>query len=232
MNKKVVIVEAMGESIELPGLFLKKILSRPLIQIVVDQIKLSKRVDEVVVLTSGSDQDLVKFCKDQSIPVHQSRSKSLLDAYHDVAKTFLADTVVRVKGNCPLTQASIIDAMVVEFDRKVDYFSNCQPVQTVPAGLDIEIFSSLILEEIRDEVREDKHRQAVTSYIYEQPDLFKLQSFELYSELSELDFSIKNIDDFVFMSKVCTDLGEQKFNSGDFDIIDAVNAYNQVVLSQ
>ena len=234
MNKKVVIIEAISESLDLPGLLLKSIFSRPVIKIVTDQIKRSSRVDDIVVLTSEStaDQELADYCAAEGVQVHRSSADNLLESYHDTARQFLADTVIRVQGNSPLLEPTLIDAMLGSFNRKADYYSNCQPVRTVPLGQDIEIFSSAILEEMKDEVRDKDQQQAVTSYLYEQPDLFKLQSFELYSQLAELDFSIKNIDDFVFISKVCGQIGEGKFLAGDFDIIQAVEAYNQVVLSQ
>ena len=234
MNKKVVIIEAFNEFLDLSGAFLKEIFSKPVIQIVTDQIKRSSQIDDFVVLTSDAsvDQELADYCSQHSIQVYQSNAKNLLASYCDTAKEFQADTVVRVMGHSPLLEPSLIDVMLGTFDHKSDYYSNCQPVRTVPIGLDIEIFSAAILGEMMEEVRDKEQQRAVTAYLYEQPDLFKLQSFELYAQLAELDFSIKNHDDFLFISRVCAQIGKEKFISGDFDIIQTVEAYNQVVLSQ
>ena len=141
MNKKVVIIEAISESLDLPGILLKSIFSRPVIQIVTDQIQRSARVDDFVVLTSESsaDQELAEYCSSKGIQVHRSGADSLLESYHDAARQFLADTVIRVQGNSPLLEPTLIDAMLGSFDRKADYYSNCQPVRTVPLGQDLSL---------------------------------------------------------------------------------------------
>ena len=95
--KIVAIVQARMASTRLPGKVLLGLEGKPLIQRVVDKV-LCSNVDKVVVATttSVSDDELVKWCKDNFISFFCGSENNVLKRYYECAKFYDADIVVRV----------------------------------------------------------------------------------------------------------------------------------------
>ena len=66
MKKVLVVIQARMGSTRLPGKVLAEVDGKPLIEILIDRIKLAKKVDQIVVATtdSASDDVLVKKLTD------------------------------------------------------------------------------------------------------------------------------------------------------------------------
>ena len=117
MKKIVAIVEARLNSRRLPNKVLKKIKKKELISIVLERLKLSKKIHQIVVATTKNKKDmkLVNFLKRKKIKFFRGSEKNLFERIFNTANKFKADIIVRVTADNPFTDPDIIDYMLRNF---------------------------------------------------------------------------------------------------------------------
>ncbi len=201
--KVIAIVQARMGSSRLPGKVMKEINGMPLIQILLERLKLSKRIDEVVVATTlaETDQKLVDFLTTKNYLFERGHETDVLDRYIQVAKKHKADVIVRITGDCPLIDPKLVDLVIEKFfSTKSDYCSNIMP-PTYPDGLDIEVFSSKQLLEAKNFSLNLSDFEHVTPSIRRRDDIRKT-NFENSSDLSSLRWTVDELEDFYVISEV------------------------------
>ena len=145
--KVVAIVQARMSSSRLPKKVMKTVVGKTVIQLLLERLSLSKRLNEIVVATSteSSDDVLVEHLKELGFKYFRGSESDVLSRYMGAVETHNADVVVRITGDCPLVDSSLVDLCVDKFCASgSDYLSNTDP-PSFPDGLDIEVFSSSAL---------------------------------------------------------------------------------------
>ena len=145
--KTAVIVQARLGSARLPRKVLKKINGKTLIEIIYFRLSKTKLVDQIIfsIPNTKENNELETFLKKKKISYFRGNEKDVLSRYHQTAKKFKIDNIVRITGDCPLVDYKIVDEFIKVFlKEKKDYVSNCNP-WTYPDGLDVEVFSSKLL---------------------------------------------------------------------------------------
>src|SRR3989339_895873 len=110
----IAILQARVSSSRLPEKVLKPILSRSMLQHQLDRIKNSKLIDILVVATSldKSDDKIEQICLNESVICFRGSLNDVLDRFYHTAKKFNASTIVRLTGDCPLTDPEVIDKVI------------------------------------------------------------------------------------------------------------------------
>ena len=183
--KVVAIVQARMGSTRLPGKVVKKIGDKPMIQLLLERLSLSKMVHEIVVATSTDvkNKDLKRIINKLGYKVFQGSESDVLSRYLGAAKSVNAEIIVRITGDCPLIDPVLVDECISKFKEKtVDYLSNTQP-PTFPDGLDTEVFTIQALEHSANMTKSDYDREHVTPFLRSDPNTRRGQV------LSETDFS-------------------------------------------
>ncbi len=157
MNKTIIIQARMGSS-RLPGKSLKFLNGIPIIQRCYEQCLKSKLADGVIVAipNSKSDDILFNFCKENNLNVFRGDSNNLVDRYYNCAKENNVDMIVRITGDNPVVDPSILDLLIEEhISKKGDYTStrhwdkgNNKLTGLYPAGLSVDIFNFNSLKEM------------------------------------------------------------------------------------
>ncbi len=159
-----IIIQARLGSTRLPRKVLKPILERPLIDFLIERLKQVKLVDQIIVATTSSKEDdvLYDILLKAGIDCFRGSEEDVLDRYYQTAKVFKVDTIIRITADCPLMDPAIVEK-VISFYRsnQFDYVSNIHP-PTYPDGLDVEIFSFLVLEKIWKKAAGREEREHVT----------------------------------------------------------------------
>jgi spore coat polysaccharide biosynthesis protein SpsF len=163
----VAIIQARMGSSRLPGKVLKEVGGRPLLSYQLERVLKSKFIDKVVVATSTLEKDnaLADFCEENQVACFRGSEDDVLSRYYDCAKMYSADTVVRLTGDCPLSDPAIIDAVIQKFlNDKVDYCANTVPIEsaTFPDGTDVEVFGMEALTKAFQEIKDPHFREHVT----------------------------------------------------------------------
>lgn len=192
MKKIVALVQARMGSKRLPEKVMKNVLpEQPLIKVLLKRLSQSKKIEEIVVATSSdaSSDRLEKYVRSLGYNVFRGSENNVLERYFYAAKENNADIVVRITGDCPLVDATLVDQCIEQFiETNVDYLSNTNP-PTYPDGLDVEVFSFTALEQAYKEAVSDFDKEHVTPYL-RNPDLFKQAAFSNAIDYSLLRWTV------------------------------------------
>ena len=217
------IIQARMGSSRLPGKVLKKINNKTILELVVERIKNSKFIDEIVVATSieKNNLPLIELCSSKNIRVFAGSENNVLDRFYQLAKLIKPTQIVRITADCPLHDSDVIDKVIENhLQLKSEYTSNINP-PTYPDGLDIEIFTYKALENAWLNASEVSDLEHVTPYIRNNKEI-KNTNVENQVDYSDLRWTLDEEKDFVLIEKIYQYFAPRidfKMN----DIIDLVN---------
>jgi len=232
-QKIVAIVQARVTSTRLPGKVFMDIKGKPMIWHVINRLKYSKKLDEIILTIPDTreNDELEKFAKKNNIKYFRGSEKDVLSRYYEAARKFKADIIVRITSDCPLIDPRIVDVVVENhLNAKANYTSNTLK-RTFPRGLDVEVVSFEALEKTHKEATEDYQREHVTSYIYEHPEIFKLESVEAQGKLNrpELRITVDTEEDFQLIKEIYKHLYKPRKIFYAQDIIDLLETHPRLI---
>lgn len=198
------IVQARMGSSRLPGKVLERIIHKPMVWHVVNRLKFSKKLDEIILAIPNSKENnvLEQFAKNNKIKYFRGSEQDVLSRYYETAKKFKCDTIVRITSDCPLIDPEIVDKVVEEhLSSKTDYTANVLK-RTYLKGLDVEVLTFEALEKSFKETKKQPHREHVTLYIREHPEKFKRVSVENEKDFSRFRWTVDEKEDLEFVREV------------------------------
>ena len=170
-------IEARMGSSRLPGKVLMDLNGKPVLQRLIERLRLCTTVDDIVVATSDAPGDdiLAQWCQDFGVHVFRGSEDDVLSRVVEAHKSVHTDIVVEITGDCPLTDPQIIDMGVETFlAHDADYVSNCGRLLTWPMGQYVQVFPLKLLEDINRTIRDTAVHEHVSLYFYEHPELYRL----------------------------------------------------------
>ncbi len=201
--KIVAIVQARMGSTRLPNKVMKLIGGKPMIEILLERLARSKKINQIVLATSNNQKNdpLVEHVSKLGYQCYRGSEEDVLDRYYQAAKSVRADLVIRITGDCPLIDSDLVDELINSFEsKKVDYISNSNP-PTYPDGLDAEIFTFKALEIASKDATSKFDREHVTAYIREATSFTKA-SLSNADDLSGLRWTVDEPADFEVVSQI------------------------------
>ena len=114
------IIQARCESARFPNKILFKFKNKTLIEVLLSRVKLSKLIDKIVVVTSNDKRNLklIKILKKNKIQYFVGSKNNVLQRYFLAAKKFKFKTIVRLTGDNPLIDPTLIDEFLRDFKKK------------------------------------------------------------------------------------------------------------------
>jgi 3-deoxy-manno-octulosonate cytidylyltransferase (CMP-KDO synthetase) len=115
MMKVIAVIPARLASTRLPRKMLREIAGRPLLAWVVEGVRASSRLSDVIVATDS--EEIAEVCRKNGWhwKMTSTQHKSGTERVHEVSNTIAADVYLNVQGDEPLTRpehiASLIDVM-------------------------------------------------------------------------------------------------------------------------
>jgi spore coat polysaccharide biosynthesis protein SpsF len=222
------VIQARMGSTRLPGKVLADILGKPMLWRVVERVRASRTVDQVVVATSikAEDDQIAELCQLQEVACFRGSEEDVLDRYYQAAREYRGEIVVRITSDCPLIDRDVIDKTVLSFlKEEVDYASN-SIVRTYPRGLDTEVFTFEALERAHAEARQPYQRSHVTPYLYENPALFRILSVTAEADHSACRWTVDTKEDLAFVRAVYGRLGAE--NCGFEEVLRFMREFPQL----
>jgi glutamate-1-semialdehyde 2,1-aminomutase len=201
--KVVAIVQARMGSTRLPNKVMKLIHDIPMIEILLLRLSLSKEIDQIVVATTVDplNLELVEHVRRLGYNCEQGSEDDVLERYLQTASKHKADVIVRITGDCPLVDASLVDQAIVAFKTgSVDYLCNFDP-PTFPDGLDIEVFLSKALVAASGDVLTVYDREHVTPFLRESGK-FRTLTIRNEIDLSAWRWTVDEIADFEVIERI------------------------------
>ena len=194
----VAVLQARITSTRLPGKVLKPILSRPMLARQIERIQRSKKINAITLATSTdkSDEPLKALAKDCGVSFYAGSLNDVLDRFYNAVKGNKPDHIVRLTGDCPLLDPTVIDQLIeLHVNERNDYSSNCYP-PTYPDGLDTEIMTFSALERAWKEAGLPSDREHVTPYLRKASAGVKVGVLSNNENLSHHRWTVDEPEDF------------------------------------
>jgi spore coat polysaccharide biosynthesis protein SpsF len=193
-------IEARMGSTRLPGKTLRKIMGKPMLELMIERVKKSNLIEEIVIATSENPKDDVieVLAKRLNVGCFRGSEGDVLDRVLKAAKAYEADHIVELWGDCPLIDPEIIDELIKYYlDNDFDCVGTSLD-KTFPWGISALIFPTKILEKISQITQDPVDRENVSNYIYEHPDRYKIGQLPCPPELNhpEIRLTVDELDDF------------------------------------
>jgi glutamate-1-semialdehyde 2,1-aminomutase len=203
MSKIIAIVQARMNSTRFPKKVLSKINNHTLIEILLKRLSRSKLINQIILATTISQDDdlLQNHVEEIGFSVFRGDVENVLKRYYDAATKYNADIIVRITGDCPLIDSSIVDKVISLFlDNNVDYAANTYP-PSFPDGLDVSVFSYQSLKEAFTNAKSDHEKEHVTPYLRNSL-LFKKINLSNDIDLSKLRWTVDEYVDYKLVKNI------------------------------
>ena len=232
--KIVATIEARMTSSRLPGKVLMYLLGRPALEMMIERIKKSRYIDEIIIATTTnkSDEKIVELANSLGVSVHRGSEDDVLKRVLSAAESVNADLLVKLTGDCPLIDPIIIDQTITaHLSGDYDYTSNLLNERTFAIGLDTEVLWLDTLKKVNDSTNEPMDRTHVTCYIYHNPQHFRLNGIKAnaHNQSGDLRITLDTKDDYELISKIFETLYPNNPNFGAKDIIKLLRSNPELI---
>ena len=108
------LITARLKSTRLPNKLILKINGKEIIRHMIDRLKVSKSLCNIIICTSDNPQDkpLVKIAKDEKIDYFLGNEEDVILRLYNASKQFKLDYVLNITADCPLVSIEYIDKIV------------------------------------------------------------------------------------------------------------------------
>lgn len=213
----IAITQARCGSTRLPNKILKKIDGETLLDIHLNRILKSKRIDQLLIATTidPADDAIEEIAQKKRLAFYRGSMNNVLDRFYQAAKPYHPDWVVRLTSDCPLIDAKLLDTIIDKaIDLNVDYCSNTLN-PTYPDGMDVEVFKYSALEKAWKEAKLDSEKEHVTPYIHKNSSFYNKDLFTSYNYSNDSNYGSARLTvdesvDFEVIKQLIEDLGVDK----------------------
>lgn len=199
----VIVVQARVSSTRFPEKILRPLAGAPSLARLMERVGRVTGADARVVATSddATDDRVASLCRERDICCVRGPLDDVLARYHAAAVATEADVVVRITGDCPLVDPTVVDACIARYHDNaphVDYCSNVDE-RTFPDGLDVEVLSFRALDEAFRQARARADREHVTPYVRRQ---FRKCTVAQAVDLSDLRWTLDYVEDYTVIAGI------------------------------
>ena len=228
-GKTVAIIQARLASVRLPRKMLRELRGRPVIAWTTRRVAMAERVDQVVVATTDLPEDdpLAAWCDENGVQVFRGSSDDVLDRFYQCARAMGAGYVVRVTGDCPLTDPAAVDSVcaLLADSPEADYAANCEP-PVQPEGMAVEALPFRTLDTAWRESTLPSHREHVTPYVRFNPERFAHVLLPAERNLSHMRVTVDYEQDIEGLNLLLERLDERGVGEG-FALGDVVAVWEE-----
>ena len=205
--KAAAVIQARLNSTRLPSKALLPLCGIPMIVHVIERAKAIEGTSAVVLATGkGAEnnplEDIASGC---NIQIFRGSESDVLERYYMAASETDCDYVIRITGDNPLTDhESASSALEHAYKTGADHCTT----SGIPLGTGVEVIKKSALEKAYNEGIEPHHREHVTPYIKEHPELFRIEKYisSLKNPFNDLRLTVDTSEDFAFMSRIYNEL--------------------------
>ena len=220
-QRNVALIQARVSSNRFPGKVLADLGGKPMILSMFDRVAAAQRLDDFVLVTSNdaSDDRLVETVLASGHKVFRGSLNNVLDRFACAARAYPADNYVRLTGDCPLVDPSIVDRVIALLaDENIDYASNIDP-PSFADGLDVEAFRSQVLARAHAEAVDLFAREHVTSWMRSEAAAVRRANLISVIDSSHLRLTVDYPDDLDEVRAIVSALGNDPGKSDHFAIL-------------
>lgn len=205
-HKATAIIQARMTSTRLPGKVLMEVMGRPLLSYQIERLRLSKRINEIIIATTTNKEDdpIVELSQKETLKVYRGSENNVLDRYYQTAKKYKIEHILRITADCPLIDPNICDHIIkVYFNSGADYVHTGE---SFAEGFDCGIISFQTLSAAWHEAKLNSEREHVTLYIRNHPEKFNNIAFENETDDRDYRITVDEQKDFIVVKAILESL--------------------------
>lgn len=195
-----IIISVRSNSSRLPRKALLKLMGITTLSFLIRRLKTSVRVEEIILATTNLSQDdeLAEIGKNEKIKVYRGSLDNVVERNVLAAEEYGIETVVRITGDCPFVSGELVDFSIESLSQ--ENFDLYSTKGKFPIGLDVEIYRAFQMKNLHNSlVLNDKHREHLTLYFYENFENFRIYPINPPNEWkTEKVFTIDSFEDYNF----------------------------------
>ena len=242
-DKKIVAsIEARMTSSRLPGKVLKEMDGKPVLEILIDRLKRSKYINEIVIATTSNDADdrIEELGKELNVAVFRGSEDDVLGRVVGAVETLKGDIIVEITGDCPLMDPEVMDSVIEEYIEnypEYDYVTNIgyveNEVREIPIGMDIRVFTFKDLKYISEITDDPEDREHVSLYFFRtgknKYKLFNIKTPDKWKRNYSVRLALDTKEDFQFIEKIYTELNKINKEFGLEDILNFLDENKELL---
>jgi sialic acid synthase SpsE/spore coat polysaccharide biosynthesis protein SpsF (cytidylyltransferase family) len=199
------IILARMTSSRLPGKGLKKINDREILGYIIDGLRKTHRITNIIIATSSelADDPLESFARIENVDCYRGSLDNVAERFLNAAKNSELDFAVRINGDNLFVNPSLVDKLVDKAIGGEEFVSNV-PGRTFPKGMSVEVVKTSTYEKLYSLFYKDSHFEHVTQYLYQHDDKIKCYCVEntSYPQIAGKQISIDTQFDFDLADRV------------------------------
>jgi spore coat polysaccharide biosynthesis protein SpsF len=195
------VVVRMGSS-RLPGKTLAEVNGTPLLGFLVNRLKQSNLITDIVVATTDTDKDdpIAAYCATNDLAIFRGSEDDVLGRMVGAYQSRDADICVEAFGDGPLIDPAVVDLVIqrsIDTDGAADLVGNDMKT-TYPPGMDVEAFSMAAFAKSETMATDPAIREHGTGFMRQNPDIFRLVNIEApdHQRRPELEIEVDTAEDF------------------------------------
>ena len=200
-----ILIAVRSDSKRLPGKHFKIIndkLRLSVLDYCVKRCKKSK-IKNIILCTSSNKNDNIfeKYANKNNVKIFRGSKNNVLKRHIDCAEKYNITDIVRITGDCPLVDKSIINSLLNIYKKNnYDYIGNITP-PTFPDGLDVEIVKLSSLKKSLTENKSHANKEHVTIHI-RGSNKYKKYNLLYNNDLSKIKWSVDTEIDLKLIKKI------------------------------
>ena len=216
-----VIIQARMSSSRLPGKVLKKVSGKPILQYMIERVRMSKVIDEIVIATSNrkSDKKIVDFCLHHNVNYITGPLENVAMRFFKVLNNYKFDYFIRLCADSPLIDHYLIDlAIDMSKSNKSDIITNVFP-RSFPKGQTVELINSKVYIDSIKKIKSKRDCEHLTSFFYKNKNKYKITNLNNKIDQSEYNLSVDTAEDMARFNSIIVKMNKEHTNYNLDDII-------------
>ena len=208
MRRIVASIQVRMNSERLPGKVLREINGVPLLGYLIERLKMSKYIDEIIVAMPDTleNKPIINFCNNQKLNYFAGSENDVLNRMTGSLNSMNANIGVEVYGDCPLIDPQIVDYVIEEFineEGTFDFIGNDLST-SFPPGMEVEVFKIDALMKANKLAADQSIREHGTLFIRQNPEIFKVKNVIAPKKWHspELEIEVDTKQDFYVIKKI------------------------------
>ena len=197
------IIQSRMNSKRLPNKALKIIKQKTVLERVILNLSLSKKITGIIVATSKakSDDPIKSFCIKKKIKFYRGDLKNVYQRYYQYLKKSKIKNFIRITGDSPLIDYRIVEKGI-NFYKNGNYDLVTNTLQrTYPQGQSVEIINTNTFCNIKNKILTKRYKEHITQYFYDNKKKFKIKNFKIKKDLSRFNLSVNTKKDYEFLKR-------------------------------
>jgi len=222
------LITARLKSIRLPKKLILKINGKEVIRHMIDHLKVSKSLSNIIICTSDNPQDkpLVKIAKEEGIDYFLGDEEDVILRLYNASKEFKLDYVLNITADCPLVSIEYIDKIVKKYRESNADFIRCLdlPHGFYSYGLKIDAMKKVC------EIKKANDTEVWGRY-FTDTGLFNVIDLDIPKKYIRQDYrlTLDYTDDFEFLKKIFGYFGKNTYKTPISEIIKYLDKNPQIV---